>query len=82
MDKKKALVYVAVLGFVAGAGVTVVERYQYREDNLARLRSNVDLIEIQDGIFCMKEAAEELSREQLLGDGFCNTHFSRLGSWL
>lgn len=82
MDKTKVLSWIAVVSFTTGVGFTLVERYQYREDNLTRLRSNPDIVEIQDGVFCMKEAAEDLSKEQLLGDGFCNTHFSRLRSWL
>jgi hypothetical protein len=81
MNKKEALVSIAIVSFVAGAGFTVVERYNYRESHLARLRANPDLIEIKDGIFCMKSATEELSTEQMIGDGFCNTHFSRMRSW-
>lgn len=82
MNKQQALAGIAVLGFVVGAGFTVVERYSYRESNLTRLRENPDLVEIKDGIFCTKLAANELPTDQLLRDGFCNTHFSRLRSWL
>jgi hypothetical protein len=83
MTKGSKLIGIAVVRFAAGVGFTVVEQYQYREDNLARLRSNQDLVEIREGVFCMKHAVEsEFSTEQLLSDGFCNMHFSRLISWL
>ena len=77
MNKSQALTSIAILSFVSGAGFTVIERYNYRQDNLARLRSNPDLVEIKPGIFCIKSAADELPDGQLMRDGFCNTRFSK-----
>lgn len=77
MNKQQAFTSIAVISFVAGAGFTVVERYNYRESNLTRLRANPDLVEIKPGIFCIKSAVDSIPQNQLMRDGFCNTRFSK-----